>query len=59
VDLLIVVGILRDVIVDGHRVNRIYLRAFQAILAMQAVSTYLERINPTWWQCATHAILGV
>jgi hypothetical protein len=58
VDLLIVAGILRDVIVDG-RVNRIYFWAFPAVLAMQAASTYLERINPTCWQSVTYAILGV
>jgi hypothetical protein len=56
-DLLIVAGILRDLIVDG-RVNRIYLYVFPAILVLQAWATYLERVNPTWWQAATRAILA-
>jgi uncharacterized membrane protein len=57
-DLLIVAGMLRDLMVDG-RVNKIYLYVFPAIIVLQAWATYLERVNPTWWQAATHAILGV
>jgi hypothetical protein len=57
-DLLIVAGMLRDVIVDG-RVNRIYRYAFPAVIVLQAGATYLERMNPSWWQAATRAILGV
>ena len=56
-DLLIVIGILRDLVVDG-RVNRIYLYVFPAIIVLQAWASYLERANPTRWQAATHAILG-
>jgi hypothetical protein len=56
-DLLIVAGILRDIVVDG-RVNRIYLCVFPAMIALQAWATYLERLNPSWWQAATQAILG-
>jgi hypothetical protein len=56
-DLLIVAGILRDLILDG-RVNRVYLYGFPSMLALQAVATYLERINPGWWQGVTQAILG-
>jgi hypothetical protein len=57
-DLLIVAGMLRDVVVDS-RVNRVYLYAFPAMIVLQACATYLERVNPDWWQAATHAILGV
>jgi hypothetical protein len=56
-DVLIVAGILRDIIVDG-RVNRIYLYGFPTVIALQAWATYLERINPSWWQATTRAVLG-
>lgn len=57
-DVLIVAGMLRDVVVDG-RVNRSYQYVFPAMIVLQAWATYLERVNPSWWQDATHAILGV
>lgn len=57
-DLLIVAGMVRDLIVDA-RVNRIYLYAFPSMIALQAFATYLQRVDPGWWQSATHAILGV
>lgn len=56
-DLLIVAGMLRDLIVDG-RINKIYLYAFPCMAVLQAVSLYLQKINPSWWQAATSAILG-
>jgi FtsH-binding integral membrane protein len=56
-DVLIVAGVLRDLIVDG-RVNKVYQYVFPAILVLQALATYLERVNPRWWQAATLAILG-
>lgn len=56
-DVLILAGLLRDIIVDG-RVNRIYVYAFPAIVALQAIATYLQRVNPNWWQAATSAIVG-
>ena len=56
-DVLIVAGVLRDLVVDG-RVNRVYRYAFPAILVLQALATYLERVNPSWWQAATLMILG-
>ena len=57
-DVLIVAGILRDLLVDG-RVNRVYLYVFPAMIVLQAWATYLERVNPSWWQAATQAILGL
>ena len=57
-DVLIVTGMLRDLVVDG-RVNRIYLYVFPVMIVLQAWSTYLERLNPSWWQAATQAILGL
>ncbi len=56
-DVLIVAGMLRDLLVDG-RVNRIYLCVFPAIVVLQACAMYLKSVNPSWWQAATHAILG-
>ena len=56
-DVLIVAGVLRDLLVDG-RVNRVYRYAFPAIIVLQALATYLERVNPSWWQAATLTILG-
>jgi hypothetical protein len=57
-DLLIVAGMARDVVVDG-RVNKIYVYAFPAMLALQAWASYLEQVNPGWWQATTRGILGV
>lgn len=56
-DVLVVAGILRDLVLDG-RINRIYLYVFPAMIVLQASATYLERVNPSWWQAATLAILG-
>jgi hypothetical protein len=56
-DVLIVAGVLRDLAVDG-RINRVYHYVFPAIIALQALATYLERVNPSWWRAATLAILG-
>lgn len=55
-DLLIVAGILRDVIVD-RRVNKIYLWVFPAMILLQSLATYLELVNPGWWQRITLASL--
>lgn len=55
-DLLIVLGMLRDLVVDG-RVNKVYFYALPAMIVLQTLATYLWRGNPTWWQGITHAIL--
>jgi len=56
-DVLIVAGVLRDQVVDG-RVNKVYQYVFAAIIVLQALATYLQRANPSWWQAATLTILG-
>lgn len=56
-DVLILAGMLRDVVVD-HRINRVYLYVFPAMVVLQVLATYLKRVNPSWWQAATLAILG-
>jgi hypothetical protein len=55
-DLLIVLGMLRDRVVDG-RVNKAYLYALAPIIALQSLAVYAWRVNPAWWQATTHAIL--
>jgi hypothetical protein len=57
-DLLIVAGMLRDLVVDG-RVHKVYVYALPVIIVGDSLAVYLWRANPAWWQAATHAILGV
>lgn len=56
VDLLIVLGMIRDLIVDG-RVNKVYWYALPPMAALQAFAIYAWRIDPGWWQGITHALL--
>jgi hypothetical protein len=56
-DAMIVGGMLRDLVVDG-RVHTVYLYALPPMIALQSLATYMARVNPSWWQAGTHAILG-
>ncbi len=56
-DLLIVLGMVRDWIVDG-RVHKVYVYALPPMIALQSLAVYMWRVNPVWWQGMTHAILG-
>lgn len=56
-DLLIVLGIVRDCVVDG-RVHKVYLYALPPMILLQCLAIYAWRVNPAWWQGITHAILG-
>lgn len=56
-DLLIVLGMMRDWIVDA-RVHKVYLYALPPMILLQSLAVYAWRINPGWWQGVTHAILG-
>ena len=56
-DLLIVLGLVRDLVVDG-RVHKVYLYGLPVLIVGQSLSVYMWRINPPWWQSITHAILG-
>jgi hypothetical protein len=56
-DLLIVLGMLRDWVVDG-RVHKVYFYALPPMILLQSLAVYLWRVNPVWWQAITHAILG-
>jgi hypothetical protein len=55
-DLLILAGMARDLIVDG-RINKVYLYALPVMAVGQALAIYMWRGNPGWWQGITHAIL--
>jgi hypothetical protein len=56
-DLLIVLGMARDLVVDGH-VHKVYLYTLPAVIVLQGFAVYLYRVNPAWWQSITHAILA-
>jgi energy-converting hydrogenase Eha subunit H len=57
VDLLIALGMVRDLVVD-RRVHKVYLYALPALIAAQSLAIYMWRVNPPWWRTITHAILG-
>ncbi len=56
-DLLIVAGMVRDLVVDG-RIHKVYVYALPALIVGQGFTVYLWRANPAWWRAATQAILG-
>jgi hypothetical protein len=56
-DLVIVLGVARDLIVDG-RVHKVYLYALPLLFVGQGLAVYAYTVNPPWWQGITHAILG-
>ncbi len=56
-DLLIAVGVVRDLVVDG-RVHKVYRYALPALIAGQSLAIYMWRIDPAWWRTITHGILG-
>jgi hypothetical protein len=56
VDLLIVLGVARDLVVDG-RVHKVYLYALPAVIVGQNLALYLWLMNPPSWRAITHAIL--
>jgi hypothetical protein len=56
-DLLIVLGVGRDLLVDG-RVHKVYLRALPLLIVGQSLALYMWRHNPSWWQGITRAIMG-
>jgi len=57
VDLLIVLGVVRDLVVDG-RVHKVYRYALPAVIVGQNLALYLWRIDPAWWRAITRPILG-
>jgi len=56
-DCLIVLGMVRDRVVDG-RVHKTYFYGLPCLIVVQSLSVYAWRINPVWWQAITHAILA-
>lgn len=57
-DLLVVLGMLRDWNVDG-RVHKVYCYALPMMVVWQYSAIYLWKANPAWWQGVTRAIVGV
>lgn len=56
-DLLILLGVARDLLVE-RRIHKVYLYALPLLIVGQALSVYMWRYNPSWWQSITHVILG-
>jgi hypothetical protein len=56
-DLLMVLGVLRDVVVD-RRVQKVYLYALPVLIVGQNLAIYTWRINPSWWRAISHVIVG-
>lgn len=57
VDLLIALGVVRDLVVDG-RVHKVYRYALPAVMVGQNLALYLWRVDPAWWGAITRPILG-
>jgi hypothetical protein len=57
VDLVIVLGVLRDLIVD-RRVHKVYLTALPALIVVQAFVTFAWQYNSGWWLRIAQAIIG-
>ena len=57
-DVLILAGLARDLIVDG-RIHKVYRYALPLLIVGQTITVYLWRANPAWWQSVTGAVLGV
>jgi len=55
-DLLIVAGMLRDLIVVG-RIHKVYLYALPVMIVGQSLAVYLWRVDPGWWKTLTAAIV--
>lgn len=57
-DGLIVLGMVRDLVVEG-RIHRVYFYVLPVMMAIQGLATYAWRVNPSWYQAFTHAVLGL
>ena len=57
IDLMIVLGVLRDLFVD-RRVHRVYFIALPALIVTQVFVTYTWLENSAWWIRIAHAIIG-
>lgn len=56
-DSLIVLGVVRDLLVDG-RVHKVYRYALPVLIVGQSLAMYAWRVDPAWWKAVTAAILG-
>jgi hypothetical protein len=57
VDLLILLGVGRDLVVD-RRVHKVYRYALPLLIMGQSISIYLWHGAPAWWLGLTKAIIG-
>jgi hypothetical protein len=57
VDLLILLGVARDLLVD-HSVNKVYRYALPLVIIGQSFSIYLWHGAPSWWLGITKAMIG-
>ena len=57
VDFLIVLGMVRDWVVDGA-VHKVYLYTLPLLIVVQSLAMYAWRVNPPWWREIAHAILS-
>lgn len=55
-DLLIVLGMLRDWVVEG-RVHKVYSYVMPPMILLQGLTIYAWRVNPAWWRSLTDAII--
>ena len=58
VDLVMLLGVARDLLVDKH-VHKVYIYAIPALVLAQNLTIYLWRGAPAWWLSACKEILGV
>src|SRR5580693_6863090 len=56
-DLLMIFGVVRDLLVEG-RVNKVYRYALPVLILGQSLAVYMWRGDPSWWQGITRAIMG-
>jgi hypothetical protein len=57
VDVLIVLGVIRDLIVNG-RVHQVYLYVLPLFIVGQTVVTYTVAHQLSYWQKIAHTIIG-
>jgi len=58
VDLVMLLGIARDLLVDKH-VHRVYIYAIPGLVLAQNLTIYLWRGAPAWWLSTCKEILGI
>lgn len=57
VDFLIVLGMVRDWVVDGV-VHKVYRYTLPVLIVVQSLAMYAWRVDPPWWRGFTQTVLG-